>query len=402
MSTSSTISSKTGAPAPAPATEKTATPATLPAPCVLNKSDPQYQIECLEKLKQHMGWILQWAAKNKKLCNSNGEAENGEEAGVVKNGRAAEVLGAAGEIAVAGKVEAARETGICDQTGTSTITGIAEKTYTFHIPDANCPTTSAIPMNARSHIPIPSHSSSKNANTSKATPGRNIYLQARNILGIKTRGPNTISHYLLDADEAAAKSVKYGEIPLEHLARPESYANQYFEIKKSRLGGYGAFAKTDLKCGQLILAEQPALKANPITLYQDIAELAPELRAAFYRMHGHKRSPEHDKRQAIFLTNAFVVRESSIVYFIAARFNHACGQVRSVNYHTTPNNNIMEFRMAKDVSAGTELTISYGPLPPANLYLMWGFRCACGGCKPLTDAQVKKLNYRDEVAEDVW
>ncbi|KAI1807047.1 hypothetical protein F4811DRAFT_550276 [Daldinia bambusicola] len=494
MSAPSSIGSKTETLAPAPATEAIATPATPATPRVFNKRDPQYQMECLQKLKQYMGWILKWTAKNKTLCNPNGEAENGGEAEIATYGRVLEVLGVTIEGAVtkkntvtkhitvaektavkkkspaienttaaentvtesttvtkkatvaekntatenimvtektevaeesaiaenptvtenhpvaemttfadmtmvAGKVGAAREPAICGQTGTSAIIGIVEKTYTFHTPDANCPTTSPITMNAGSHIP--SHSGSLNANKSKATPGHNTYFEVRNSLGGKTQWTNTIPHCLLDADEAAAKSVRYGEIPHEHLAHPESYANQYIEIKKSHLGGYGAFAKTDLKCGQLILAEQPALKANPITLYQDIAELAPELRAAFYRMHGHKRSPAHDKRQAIFLTNAFVVRESSIVYFIAARFNHACGQVRSVKYHITPNN-IIELRMAKDVLAGTELTISYGPLPPANLYLMWGFRCACGGCKPLTDAQVEKLNYRDEVEEDVW
>ncbi|KAI0847084.1 hypothetical protein F5Y00DRAFT_263896 [Daldinia vernicosa] len=225
--------------------------------------------------------------------------------------------------------------------------------------------------------------------------------EAKNDLGDEVKEASTIPHYLVDADEAAAESLGYGRIPYEYLVNPEVYRNQYFEVKKSRLGGYGAFAKTDLKQGQLILAERPILTASPVTLYQDIEALAPELQAAFYRMHGHKRSPDHDERQAIFLTNAFAVNESSFVYFIAARFNHACGQARSVKY-CIAQDNIIELRMAKDVPASTELTISYGPISPSNLYTLWGFRCACGGCRPLTDAEVKRLDKRDDDAYGIW
>ncbi|KAG4221845.1 hypothetical protein PC116_g29679 [Phytophthora cactorum] len=107
------------------------------------------------------------------------------------------------------------------------------------------------------------------------------------------------------------------------------------------------------------------------------------------------------KKIVLTKNNSFAVKESSFVYFVAAKFNHACGQMRSVKY-TIAENNIIELRMAKDVPAGTELTISYGPVSPSNLYTLWGFRCACGGCKPLTDAQVKKLDCVDDVADGTW
>lgn len=56
--------------------------------------------------------------------------------------------------------------------------------------------------------------------------------------------------------------------------------------------------------------------------------------------------------------------------------------------------------MRKDVPAGTELTISYGPLTPRNLYMTWGFRCGCGGCKPLTDEEVAQIDSAIQEEEE--
>ncbi len=47
----------------------------------------------------------------------------------------------------------------------------------------------------------------------------------------------------------------------------------------------------------------------------------------------------------------------------------------------------------KDVSAGEELLISYGVSTPL-LYRIFGFRCTCTGCIPLTDHEVEYMhNY---------
>ncbi|KAI1103597.1 SET domain-containing protein [Jackrogersella minutella] len=192
----------------------------------------------------------------------------------------------------------------------------------------------------------------------------------------------------------------FGEIPFEHLANPEKYNNQYIEVKKSALGGMGVFAKTDLKKGQLILAERPTFSADPESLYEELEKIAPELLAAFKRMHGHKRYPDQEDRAAIFLTNAFAFRDKSSIYLIASRFNHSCKPLQSVEYHTTVGKT-MEFRMVKDATKGEELTISYGPLDPKQLYTMWGFRCACGGCKPLSDKDVARIDG-DFDAEGIW
>jgi hypothetical protein len=42
------------------------------------------------------------------------------------------------------------------------------------------------------------------------------------------------------------------------------------------------------------------------------------------------------------------------------------------------------------VPAGTELSVSYGS-STVDLYSTYGFRCACGGCTPLTDDDIRRL-----------
>ncbi|KAI1657799.1 hypothetical protein F4813DRAFT_359630 [Daldinia decipiens] len=340
---------------PVPVRDKSQTPVSVtggsPMEETLTNIDIGDSKELLQKLRRHISWITEWVAKNKPLCNSNNEDESTGE--------------------VSGKTEL----------------------------DGGHSIQPPIPAKTEWHTS--SSYDYRGTNERGEILSHDTADEAKDNLGDEAKEPNTAPHRLVDAHEAAAKSLGYGRIPYEYLVNPEGYRNQYFEVKKSRLGGYGAFAKTDLRQGQLILAERPILTASPVTLYQDLELLAPELRAAFYRMHGHKRSPDHDKRQAIFLTNAFAVHESSLFYFIAARFNHACGQVSSVKYRIA-RNNIIELRMGKDVPASTELTISYGPMSPSSLYTLWGFRCACGGCRPLTDAEVKRLDRRDDDAYGIW
>ena len=49
----------------------------------------------------------------------------------------------------------------------------------------------------------------------------------------------------------------------------------------------------------------------------------------------------------------------------------------------------------EDVPAGTELTICYGGQPRV-LFTKWGFRCRCGGCSPLTDAECEEITSLSE------
>ncbi|KAI0178755.1 hypothetical protein GGR52DRAFT_569662 [Hypoxylon sp. FL1284] len=201
------------------------------------------------------------------------------------------------------------------------------------------------------------------------------------------------SHHVLEEPncESATEAAEYGKVPFEDLTQPEKYSNEYFEVKKSRLGGIGAFAKRDLKQGELILVERPVIKATTWNFEEELDKLAPELQAAVGRMHGHKRSYDQKHPMAVFMTNSFGVQHGSCIYMIAARFNHACRPIRSVDYRMV-HDDIIELKMIKDVAAGTELTISYGPQSPRSLYIMWGFRCSCGGCASITDGEVAKID----------
>lgn len=95
-----------------------------------------------------------------------------------------------------------------------------------------------------------------------------------------------------------------------------------------------------------------------------------------------------------------MMRGGSCLYLVAARFNHACGDVRSVDYRFSKGD-IIELTMVKDVKAGVELTISYGAISPKTMYAMWGFRCGCGACKPLTDAEVARIDGAYD-ANELW
>ncbi|KAI1077404.1 hypothetical protein F5B20DRAFT_274398 [Whalleya microplaca] len=182
-----------------------------------------------------------------------------------------------------------------------------------------------------------------------------------------------------------------------HPTKPEEYSNEFFEIKESRFGGRGAFAKKDLKEGEIILAERALFKSSKTALYDDLEKLKPEHRAAYNRLHAFRRMPNADLSWSIFITNSFDIKPQSCVYLVAARFNHACRPANSVTYWISDTGSLIVFYMSKDVEAGTELCISYGLLSPLELYTYWGFRCACGGCTPLTDAEItqwRRERYR--------
>lgn len=119
-------------------------------------------------------------------------------------------------------------------------------------------------------------------------------------------GPDSSSKALgnsAEEDEDLPELLSYGEIPVHQLANAEDFRNEFFEVKKSSLGGNGAFATRDLKQGELIHVERPCLEAIPETLSKKLDQLAPELKAAFFRMHAHKRYADHDEQQSIFHTN---------------------------------------------------------------------------------------------------
>jgi hypothetical protein len=65
--------------------------------------------------------------------------------------------------------------------------------------------------------------------------------------------------------------------------------------------------------------------------------------------------------------------------------------VRNVQYVFDDERGVLSLTICQDVvPAGTELLLNYGG-SPIDLYTTYGFRCACGGCTPLTDEDIRRL-----------
>ncbi|KAI0008719.1 hypothetical protein F4779DRAFT_641435 [Xylariaceae sp. FL0662B] len=188
-------------------------------------------------------------------------------------------------------------------------------------------------------------------------------------------------------NEDLARNAFVTDIP----TNPEEFSNEFFEVKESPLGGRGAFARRDLKQGEIVIVEAPLFRSTKDTIYDDLEKLSPEHREAFHRMHAYPRTPNADHTWSIFLTNSFAVRPVSCLYLVTARFNHACKPANNVSYYISRRGNLIILHMNQDVEAGTELCISYGEVSPAELYRSWGFRCACGSCPSLSDADMAEL-----------
>ncbi|KAK6219401.1 hypothetical protein LQW54_002133 [Pestalotiopsis sp. IQ-011] len=195
----------------------------------------------------------------------------------------------------------------------------------------------------------------------------------------------------LSVDEEPPASVT---APLEPIPQPESFQNEFYEVKRSDVAGFGAFALSKLVKGQTILIEKSLFHADNYSLRDEINKLAPDLRRAFERMpsHGVKSyAGRHEKRAAIFKTNSFVVnRWDCGVFVTASKFNNACGSKKNVAYVYDDRHDCMVFTVEKDIEAGEELFITYGK-DPKTLYKQYGFVCRCGGCASLTEAQVEKI-----------
>ncbi|QYS96655.1 SET domain-containing protein [Trichoderma simmonsii] len=129
-----------------------------------------------------------------------------------------------------------------------------------------------------------------------------------------------------DVDLEIPKVIKATSIPSAILKMsPEPmYGNDYFEIAKSNVAGWGAFATRDLTKGDVILREIP------------------------------------------FFAVAHYV---SGLFPIAARFNHACDPINNVEYEFDHDNGVLTMMVREDVAAGTELKISYGKnLSPQDFF----------------------------------
>lgn len=83
----------------------------------------------------------------------------------------------------------------------------------------------------------------------------------------------------------------------------ECFNNGFFEVKKSPIAGYGAFAVKDIEANTPILLERELFHAHANTLVETIEALTDEQKKAYHTLHGYKRSPDQDMDAAIWETN---------------------------------------------------------------------------------------------------
>jgi hypothetical protein len=78
---------------------------------------------------------------------------------------------------------------------------------------------------------------------------------------------------------------------------------------------------------------------------------------------------------------------------VAARFNHACIPKANIAYEYDDGLLVMSV-LADRIPQGEELTISYFQTAenPIKLYKNYGFRCRCGACDGVSDADVARLS----------
>ncbi|KAI1153156.1 hypothetical protein F4825DRAFT_474938 [Nemania diffusa] len=180
----------------------------------------------------------------------------------------------------------------------------------------------------------------------------------------------------------------------------EAFNNGFLEIKKSPVSGYGAFAVCDLEPYTPILLERELFSANAFDLYKKLDSLTEEQRKAYYNLYGHKRIDSEDISAAIWRTNRFYVSSGSSVFLVSSRFNHACNHRNNVDYAYDGAKKCMVFMTKTKILAGSELFIRYGS-DPQHLYATWGFRCACGGCAGISEADCKAMNSLP-VTDGAW
>ncbi|KAI1177357.1 hypothetical protein F4777DRAFT_596743 [Nemania sp. FL0916] len=198
-----------------------------------------------------------------------------------------------------------------------------------------------------------------------------------------------------------------------------TFSNQFMEVRKSPVAGYGVFAVRDLEPLTTVLVEKELFSANSSDLYDRLDELTPEQMKAFHDLHGHKRSPTEELRAAIWRTNRhvflsvffFATPRSTSIFLVGSRFNHACGDWTNVEYAYDKAMRCMVFttRNHRTIKAGDELFIRYGS-DARRLYKTWGFRCACGACAAAPDHYLKngedgdgdKGEEKDGVGDSDW
>ncbi|KAI8184755.1 hypothetical protein K4K53_007375 [Colletotrichum sp. SAR 10_77] len=177
--------------------------------------------------------------------------------------------------------------------------------------------------------------------------------------------------------------------------RPVIFQNEFFEIRRSPVAGWGAFATRKLDKGDQILVEKALYHATYEDVESSVLSLHEHEQKVANDLHAHFGRDGETKAQAVWNTNAFAsklpkdtvstrkkgsgaCRDVAGLFPIAARFNHSCNPKVGYRYDAEEEVLIFEVR-AWVIEEGDELTISYGK-DPSVLYYKFGFNCGCGYC----------------------
>jgi hypothetical protein len=143
--------------------------------------------------------------------------------------------------------------------------------------------------------------------------------------------PRVPSHYpgVQELSSEEAQSIEDGAVCAE-TPKPRQqpisniFSNEFFEVKRSGLGGWGAFATIKLKCGDHILFEKPLLNADQNSLYKDYDRLDVESQAVVMSLHAFYQKDQLPKLMAVWRTNAYVYPPclclDEVLHGVALRF----------------------------------------------------------------------------------
>jgi hypothetical protein len=100
-------------------------------------------------------------------------------------------------------------------------------------------------------------------------------------------------------------------VPLASYEAPPLFATNFFEVRKSPKGGYGAFATKDIEKDTVIMSEEPLFRAAYIEVFYKYEALSLEKREEYRSLFGWKGVSEYQVL-AIFKTNRYVAIEFRI------------------------------------------------------------------------------------------
>ncbi|KAL6876992.1 hypothetical protein J3F83DRAFT_712517 [Trichoderma novae-zelandiae] len=231
-----------------------------------------------------------------------------------------------------------------------------------------------------------------------ATDGHTLQEDALDALVELTMSETAEAKVKAEAEEEAEEAGEEAEgrptpPPVRKQSPSAEFQNGYFQVAKSSVAGWGAFATRDLKRGDIILREIPLFVAESDNIIREYFRLDGRDREFLTRLNltSQPASPRDARLTMTMRRRSFAIGHHVAGLFpIAARFNHACSPVDNVGYRFDGQEGALEMVARRDVAAGRELTISYGKnLSPELLYSCYGFRCGCGGCEGLSERDIE-------------